>query len=193
MSQEKLNAKENVKMSVSTLGNASDSLKPKGTYHVTCHDSNGSLLWEEDINNVVCTAGKNLALDTILSGSAYTVTGPYMGLISSVSWSATAATDTMASHSGWTEAGSTNAPTFASRGTVAFSSASAGSKSTSSAVSFTMTGAGTLEGCFLVYGSGAVNTIGSTAGTLLSAGAFTSGSQVVSSGNVVTVSYMLSI
>jgi len=150
-------------------------------------------VWAEPIDNVVCTVGKNLALDTILAGSGYTVVGPYMGLISSVSYTGVAAGDTMASHSGWTEAGSTNAPTFAARGTPAWSAASAGSKSTSSAVSFTMTGAGTLKGAFLVFGTGAVTTLMSTAGTLLSAGTFTGGDQVVSSGNIVTVTYTLSM
>ncbi len=193
MSQEKLNAKETLNMSVNTGAAQAETFSAKGSYNVSCYDSEGVLLWNEEIKNVVCTIGKNLALDTILSGSAYTVTGPYLGLISSVSWTATSATDTMASHSGWTEAGSTNAPTFASRGTASFSSASGGSKTTSTAVSFTMTGAGTIEGCFLVYGTGAVNTIGSTAGTLLSAGAFGTGAQVVSSGNIVTVSYTLSV
>ena len=101
--------------------------------------------------------------------------------------------DTAASHTNWTEAGSTNAPTFVSRGTPAWSAASAGTKSTSAAVSFTMTGAGTLVGAFLVYGTSAVVTLMSTAGTLLSAGAFTGGNQVVSSGNVVTVTYSLSM
>jgi hypothetical protein len=150
-------------------------------------------VWAEPAHNVVCTVGKNLALDTFIAGSSYTATGPYMGLISSVSWSAVAAGDTMASHSGWTEAGSTNAPTFSARGTPAWSSASAGAKATSSAVSFTMTGAGTLKGCFLVYGSGAVTTLMNTSGTILSAGAFTGGDQAVSSGNVVTVTYYLSM
>lgn len=143
--------------------------------------------------NVVCTVGKNLMLDSAIAGSSYTTTGPYLGMISSVSWSAVAAGDTMASHSGWTEAGSTNAPTFTARGTPAWSSASAGAKSTSSAVSFTMTSSGTLKGCFMVYGSGAVTTLMSTAGTILSAGAFTGGDQAVSSGNVVTVTYSISL
>lgn len=150
-------------------------------------------VWCEPIENVVCTVGKNLTWDTAIAGSSYTATGPYMGLISSVSWSAVAAGDTMASHSGWTEAGSTNAPTFTARGTPAWSSASAGAKVTSSAVSYTMTSAGTLKGCFLVFGTGAVITLMSTAGTILSAGAFTGGDQAVSSGNVVTVTYSISM
>lgn len=150
-------------------------------------------VWSEAIENVVCTIGKNLVWDQALAGSSYTVVGPYMGLISSVSWSAVAAGDTMASHAGWLEAGSTNAPTFSARGSIAWSAASAGAKATSSGTSFTMTGAGTLKGCFIAIGTGAVTTLMSTAGTLLSAGTFTGGDQVVSSGNVVTVTYSISM
>lgn len=165
-----------------------------GVFEVECRDKDGRLLWRDHARNTVATVGKNLALDTFLAGSAYTVTGPFMGLISSTSFSAIAAADTMASHAGWLEAGSANAPTYSgTRGTCAWSAASAGSKSLSAALSFTMTGSGTLKGAFLVYGSGAVSTIGSTAGTLLSAGLFSGGDQPVVSTNVVNVSYSLSI
>lgn len=149
--------------------------------------------WANEFDNVVTTVGKNYMLDNFLAGSAFTQTGPYMGLISSVSWSATAAADTMASHAGWTEAGSTNAPTFAARIAPAWSAASAGSKGTSAAVSFTMTGAGTLQGAFIVLGSGAVTTLMSTAGTLFSAGAFSGGAQAVTSGSVVNVTYSVGV
>lgn len=234
-------------------------------------------VWQDNIpaHNIVCTLGRNLILDTALSGSAYTA-NVFMGLISSVSlvnlsttissgtyttgtgavslttaaahgltvgdsvtiasaagtgsfaaingtFTATTGTtgstlnftvsatltmtitggnvtttsptriaDTMAGHTNWTEAGSTNAPTFAARVAPAFSAAANSSKSTSTAVSFTMTGAGTLAGAFIAFGTGAVSTLMSTTGTLLSAGAFTGGNQVVSNGNVVTVSYTLS-
>lgn len=150
-------------------------------------------IWEDTIDNVVCTVGKNLMLQTALTGSAYTVTGPYMGLISSVGYTAVAAADTMSSHAGWTEAGSTNAPTFAARVAPSFGTASAGAISTSTPVSFTMTGAGTLVGAFITYGTGAVTTLMNTGGTLLSAGAFTGGNQPVNSGNVVQVTYSLSL
>lgn len=150
-------------------------------------------VWEDSFDNLVTTVGKNALLDNGLTGSGFTQVGPYMGLISSISYTAIAAGDTMASHAGWTEAGSTNAPTFAARGTPAWSAASAGSKATSSAVSFTMTGAGTLKGCFIVGYTGATNVLMATTGTLFSAGLFTGGDQVVSNGNVVTVSYTLSV
>lgn len=142
----------------------------------------------------MATVGKDLMLQTALTGSGYTVVGPYMGLISSVSYTTgPAASDTMASHGGWTEAGSSNAPTFAARGTPAFGTAAAGAISLSTPTSFTMTSAGTLKGAFIVYGAGAVSTLMSTAGTLLSAGTFTGGDQPVIAANVVQVSYSLSL
>ena len=122
-----------------------DALNAKGHYEVICYDKDGNEKWRDVIENVVTTVGKNLALDTYLAGSGYTVTGPYMGLISSVSYTTgPVAGDTMASHGGWTEAGATNAPTYsAPRKTCAWSSASSGSKSLSSALSFAITSTAT--------------------------------------------------
>ena len=192
--KDKLNAVESANMSISSIADLGESAQAEGVYTFKCFDKEGgSLLWEQVIDNVVATVGKNLMLQTTLTGSGYTVVGPYMGLISSVSFTAVAAADTMASHTGWTEAGSTNAPTFAARIAPSFGAASAGEISTSTPVSFTMTGAGTIQGAFITYGTGAVTTLMSTAGVLLSAGVFTGGAQPVNSGNVVQVSYTLSV
>lgn len=192
--KDQLNAVESANMSIASIAGMGESAQAEGVYTFKCFEyEGGPLLWEDTIENVVCTLGKNLMLQTALTGSAYTVTGPYMGLISSIGYTAVAAADTMASHSGWNEAGSTNAPTFAARVAPAFGTASAGAISTSTPTSFTMTGAGTLVGAFITYGTGAVTTLMSTAGTLLSAGAFTGGNQPVNSGNVVQVTYSLSL
>lgn len=192
--KEKLNAVESANMSVASIAGLGESAQAEGVYTFRCYEyEGGPLLWEDKIDNVVCTVGKNLMLQTALTGSGYTVVGPYMGLISSVSYTAVNAADTMASHTGWLEAGTTNAPTFAARIAPSFGTATAGAISTNTPVSFTMTGAGTLVGAFIVYGTGAVTTILSTAGTLLSAGAFTGGNQPVNSGNVVQVTYSLSL
>ncbi len=164
----------------------------KGVYHVQCFDKDGNLKWEDVAHNTVVTAGQNLTLDTILDGSSYTVTGPYMGLISSTGWSSIAAGDTMSSHAGWDEAGNAHAPTFTARGSPAFNSASAGSKATTAAVAFVMTGAGTVKGLFIVLGSGAVTTIDNTSGTLFSAGLFSGGDKVVGIGDTINASYTLS-
>jgi len=166
----------------------------RGRFTAECFDKNGNLKWRDTIENVVCTIGKNVALDAYLAGSSYTVTGPFMGLISSVDWSAVAAADTMASHAGWKEAGATNAPTYtAPRKTCAWDAAASGEKALSSALAFVFTGAGTVKGCFIVFGTGAVSTIDNTSGTLYSAGAFTGGDKVVADTDTLNVTYTASL
>lgn len=193
MQSEKLNASILSGASVEQRSTHNESTSVIGVYTVECLDSNGAIKWTEIFSNLVTTAGKNLALDTFLSGSGYTVTGPFMGLINGNAGSAVAG-DTMASHSAWLEVGGANAPTYSgTRKTVAWSSAASGSKTTSSAVSFPITGSGTVGGCFIVFGSGAVATLDSTAGTLYSAGAFTGGSKTVANGDTLNVTYTASL
>lgn len=193
MTDEKANPNDKV-LAVLSAGHGLDEfLRAKGRYEFVCRDKFGNVLWEETIDNVVCTIGKNVMLDAALAGSAYTVVGPFMGLISSTSWSAVAAADTMASHAGWLEAGLANAPTYtAPRKTAAWSAASAGAKALSAALTFSFTGSGTVQGAFMTYGTGALSTIDNTAGTLLSASAFGTPQPVVST-NVLSVSYSLSL
>lgn len=165
-----------------------------GRYVVECIAADGALRWREEFDNVVTTVGKNELLDKALAGSSYSVTGPYLGLISSTSYSAVAAGDTMSSHSGWLEAGGANAPTYSgNRKTAAWSAASGGAKALSSALSFAVTGTGTVKGCFMVFGSAATNAVDGTAGILLSAGLFSGGDKAVSSGDTLNVSYSLSL
>jgi hypothetical protein len=167
-----------------------------GTYLVKCFNKHGKLLWEDIIHNTVMTLGGNLALDTLVAGSSYSVTGPFMGLISSVDFSTIAAADTMASHAGWKEAGSgVNYPLYtAPRKTCVFNAAAGKSVSLSSTLSFPIiTIGGTIKGCFIVLGTGAVSTIGDTNGVLLSAGLFSGGDKVVSPGDTPQVSYSLTV
>lgn len=156
----------------------------------------GPLLSEGRFDNVVCTLGKNAVWNAALAGSSYTVTGPFMGLISSASFSAVSASDTIASHSGWTEADSTNAPTYtvggtSNRATVVFGAASSGSAAIT-AIVYTATASGTIEGAFMVFGASASATWANTSGVLLSAGTFTA-SQAVVNGNTLTVSYSIAM
>lgn len=165
-----------------------------GVFEAICIGPDGLEKWRDVFPNTVVTVGKNLALDTYLAGSSYTVVGPFMGLISLTSFSAIAAADTMASHAGWLEAGNANTPTYtAPRKTAAWSSAAAGSKALSAALAFAITGTGTVKGAFLVYGSGAVSTIDNTSGTLYSAGLFSGGDKAVGSGDTINVSYTASL
>lgn len=146
-------------------------------------------VWADVAHNTVVTVGKNYLLDNGLAGSGYTAAF-YLGLISSTSYSSINAADTMSSHAGWLEAGSANAPTYsqANRPTAAWSAASSGSKSFSSALTFSITGTGTVKGGFLTT----VSTKDGTTGTLYSAGLFTGGDQPVVNGNTLNVSYTAS-
>jgi hypothetical protein len=165
-----------------------------GNYHVLCHDENGNLKWEENFPNLVNAIGKQLMLDTLLRGSAYSVVGPYLGLINS--GGTFAAADTMTSHAGWTEFTNYTVSAVAQRGTAVFTaSTSSGTTpsnittSSAAAITYTITGAGgTVGGCFLVTGTGAVATLSSTAGTLYSAGNFAT-AKAVTSGDTVAVTY----
>lgn len=161
-----------------------------GKYIFECFNSDGTFAWREEIDNVVCTQGKNVALDAFLAGSGYTVVGPFLGLISSVSFSAVAVTDTMTAHAGWLEAGNANAPQYSgTRAGLTWGAAGGGSKATTSYSVFTFTGVGTVVGAFLVFGTGAANTIDNTVGALYSAGTFTGGAQAVGIASVLNVSY----
>ncbi len=168
-----------------------------GHYFAECFGADGKLKWRDTIENTIMTEGKNLAFDTFLTGLSYTATGPYLGLISSTGWTATAAGDTGAQINGtnqWKEAGGANAPTYTgTRKTPSWSSASAGAKAFSGAVAFAITGIGTIEGCFILYGSGALTTKDDAHGTLWSAGTFTGGDRAVLIGDTVNVSFSTSM
>lgn len=193
MQHENLEALSKGGASVGRAGGLSEIAEVHGKYHVECIGADGKVKWSEDFDNLVTTVGKNLALDTFLAGSGYTVTGPYMGLINGSAGSA-ALGDTMASHAAWLEVGGANQPTYSgTRKTVSWSSASNGSKTTSAAASFAITGSGTVGGCFLVFGTGASSTINNTGGTLYSAGAFSGGSKTVDNGDTLNVTYTASL
>jgi hypothetical protein len=167
----------------------------EGQYVAKCYDKDGNLKWEDTIGNLVMAVGKQLMLDTLLSGSSYSAT-VFMGLVSGASSPTYAAADTQASHAGWLESGLANAPTYSgTRGTITFSSAtSSGStpsnvttKAGTAAVSFTFTGAGTVAGCFInINGTSAID---NTTGTLYSAGSFTGGNKIVAATDQLNVTY----
>jgi hypothetical protein len=102
----------------------------------------------------------------------------------------------MTSHAGWTEFTNYTVGGSAVRGTAVFASATSSGLSpanvTSSAaasITYTITGGGgTVAGCFIVTGTGAVNTQSSTAGVLYSAGAFGT-AKITTAGDTVSVTY----
>lgn len=192
MQHDKLNATAAGGASIAKGGGAFESAHAEGRYKVECIGADGQVKWTDEFDNIVVNVGKNYMLDAALQTSA-TIVGPYMGLAGGTPGSA-AATDTMATKTGWSEVGGANAPTYSgTRKTCAWSAASAGSKALSSSLSFAITGTGTVAGCFIVLGTGALSTIDNTAGTLYSVGAFTGGSKSVANGDTLNVSYTTSL
>ena len=189
-SGEKLSAKVSCDAMISRGLAATEQLRAFGRYEVECRDKDGNLKWKDHINNLITTVGKNDLLDKYLAGSSYTAAF-YLGLISSVSYTAVAAGDTMSSHAGWLEAGLANVPAYSqgARPTAAWSSASSGSKALSSGLVYTITSAGTLKGCFLTT----VATKDGTTGILFSAGLFSGGDKPVSIADSLTISYSLAV
>lgn len=170
--------------SIVAMAGAAETANLAGCYSVECVGADGKTKWFDKFDNLVTTIGKNLGLDTILAGSAYTAT-VVMGLKGT---GTAVVADTQSSHASWSEVGGTNAPAYSgTRKTPAWSSASGGSKATSSAVSFTFSSGGTVAGCFLnINGS---STLDSTTGTLYSAGDFSGGSKTVANGDTLNVTY----
>lgn len=159
----------------------------EGRYEVVCVGPDGKEKWRDRIKNLVTTVGKNKLLDSILGNSA--AGAVVMGLKGT---GTAVAADTQASHASWSEVGGTNAPAYTgTRPTPSFSAASAGSKATSAAVSFAMTSAGTIAGCFINLGGS--STKDDTTGTLFSAGDFSGGSKTVGNGDTLNVTYSLSV
>ena len=164
-----------------------------GMYHATHRNAAGEILSEEDFPNLVTDVGAKLLLDTILAGSAFTA-ATYMGLKGTGS---AVVGDTQASHAGWLEVGTANAPAYtAPRKTLAWSAATgsgAGSRTKASSGTFTysFTSGGTVDGAFLnINGTSAID---NTTGTLFSAGTFSGGSKVVAILDTLTVTYSLAI
>jgi hypothetical protein len=196
MHKEKQGFGDSAIATLNTNAISADDMGVHGHYHVVCRDKDGNIKWEEEFPNLVVAVGKQLLLDTLLRTSGtYTTVGPFLGLTNATL--TPAATDTMTTLVGggfefinYTVGGS---PV---RGTAVFAAASSTgttptnvTTSAASPITYTITGAGgTVYGCFLVTGSGAVSTQSSTAGTLYSEGNFAT-AKVTTAGDTVSVTY----
>ena len=171
------------------LSEAMEEANARGDYYGVNIRRNGEIAWEAPAPNLVTTQGGNDLLDKYLAGAVYTAAW-YIGLISSVSWSAVNIADTAAQingTNGWKEAAASNAPDYSqsTRPVVTFASAAAKSKATSAPSAFTISGAGTVKGCFLI----SVSTKQGTTGVLYSCGVFTGGDKTVATTDTLNVSY----
>ena len=183
MIRDNVNMADTCDASVIRGAGQTESIGLSGYYEVKCHGYDGLLKWEDVIHNIVTTVGKNGVLDTYLGNVA--AGAIVMGLKGT---GTAVAADTQASHGTWLEVGLANAPTYSgNRQSPSFSAASAGVKTTSAALTFAMTSSGTVAGCFINVGGSA--TKDDTTGTLFSAGDFTAGDKIVTSGDTLSVTY----
>lgn len=160
-----------------------------GVFHVQCFDKDGNLKWEDSMHNLVVNEGLQDMNTKYFTGSSYTA-GFYMGLIvGPASGTSYAATDTLASHAGWTEytdySGSRKAITFGS----ATSADPSVINNSGSPSSFSISGAGgTVAGAFICTVSSG------TSGILFSEADFQSpGDRVVVNGDTLNVTYTFSL
>jgi hypothetical protein len=142
-----------------------------GHYDVVCYGADGVEKWRDKIENLVVTVGKNDMLDKYFAGSTYTAAW-YMGLVDGGTTPTYAATDTLASHAGWTES---TAYSGTNRITVGWNAASAGSKA----------GTATIAGALMCQ----TQARATTTGILYSAGNFTGGNRAVVLNDVLQVTY----
>jgi hypothetical protein len=164
------------------------SAKGGGVYQIQCLDKDGNVKWEDSTHNLVVNEGLQSMNTQYFKGSTYTAAF-FLGLVTGPGSGTTfAAADTLASHAGWTEFTNYSG----SRKTVTFGTATTADPSviaTSSAVGFTISGAGgTVAGAFLcTVASG-------TSGVLFSEADFQSpGDRVVVSGDTLNVTYTFSL
>ena len=194
MHKEKQGFGDSAIATLNTNAISAEDLGVHGHYHVVCRDKAGNLKWEEEFPNLVVAVGKQLMLDTLLKGTSYSVTGPFLGLTSATL--TPAAADTMATIVPSSEFTNYTVGGSAVRGTAVFASATSSgttptnvTTSTAAAITYTITGAGgTVYGCFLVTGTGASSAQSNTGGTLYSEGNFAT-AKVTTAGDTVSVTY----
>lgn len=168
----------------------SENAKAGGVFHVQCFDKDGNLKWEDKHHNLVVNEGLQFMNAKTFTGSSYTATW-YLGLYGAGASNTPAATDTMASHPGWTEvtAYSQSTRPACTFGTPTTADPSVATNSASPAI-FTISSTTTVGGAFLTTNS----TKGGTGGTLFSAADFQSpGDRSVYSGDTLSVSYTFSL
>lgn len=146
-------------------------------YDVVCMDADGSQKWRERVHNLVMTAGKTDMINQYFKGSSYTAAW-YLGLMGV---GTAAITDTLASHSGWSEV----TPYSGNRPAIMFGTTSGGSN-TAGTLTIAINATATVAGSFVA------NASSGTSGTLYSASDF-SVARGVASGDTLSVTPTVSV
>lgn len=164
--------------------------KAGGVYRIECLDADGNLKWSAESHNLVVNQGLQDMNTKYFSGSSYTATW-FIGLYGAAASNNPAASDTAASHPGWTEV---TPYSNANRPTCTFGTATTADPSVitngASPAQFSINASATIGGAFLISN----NTKGGTTGILFSASDFAApGDRTVASGDTLNVSYTFSL
>lgn len=161
--------------------------KATGKFVIECRDKDGNLKWKAEESNLVVNVGLQYMAGVALTSTTQ-ITTWYIGLYGAGASNNPAATDTLASHAGWTEI----TPYSGSRPSATFAAATNANPSvvtnTASPTAFTINATATVGGAFLCSAASG------TSGTLFSAADFQSpGDRTVASGDTLNVTYTFSL
>jgi hypothetical protein len=181
---------DTVTSNVSKLTESGNQVKAGGVFHVKCYNADGDLKWEAEKHNLVVNVGLQDMNTQYFTGVGYTAAW-YIGLYGAAASNNPAASDTMASHGGWTEV---TAYSQATRPACTFGVPTTADPSvatnTASPATYNINGSVTIGGAFLTSN----NTKGGNTGILFSAADFQSpGDRIVVSGDTLTVTYTFSL
>ena len=177
---------DNVSAGLVCAPKANESAAALGRFTIECYDKDGKLKWSDTNHNLVVNVGLQYMAGVALTSTTQ-ITTWYVGLYGAGASNTPAATDTLATHAGWTEV----TPYSGSRPSITFVAATNANPSVvtnSSAVAYTINATPTVGGAFLC--SAATG----TSGTLFSAADFSSpGDRSVVSGDTLNVTYTMSL
>jgi hypothetical protein len=169
---------------------STESVSASGKYIVECFDKDGNLKWTAESKNLVVNAGLQYMAGSALTGTT-PITPWYIGIYGAAASNTPAATDTAASHTGWTEIVAYDEATrpVANFAVATNANPSVVTNAASKAV-FTMNATTTVGGAFLISN----NTRGGIVGTLFSAADFQApGDRSVVDNDILNVTYQFSL
>lgn len=190
MSNEKAKAADLISSGLVAGTRAGESASAKGKFTLECRDKDGNIKWVAEESNLVVNVGLQYMAGSALAGATQ-VTTWYVGLYGAGASNTPAASDTAASHAGWTEITPYSNST---RPSAVFAAATNANPSvvtnSASPAAFAINTTATVGGAFLISN----DTKGGTSGTLFSAADFQApGDRVVANGDTLNVSYTFSL
>lgn len=169
---------------------SNDKVSAGGVFRLECFDAEGNLKWSSESHNLVVNVGLQDMNTKYFTGTSYTAAW-YIGIYGAASSNNPAASDTAASHIGWTEV---TPYSNATRPACVFGTATTADPSvitnSASPAQFNINGTQVVGGAFLISN----NTKNGTTGILFSASDFQApGDRSVSAGDTLNVTYTFSL